>query len=81
MRVTRFSAGLLALVVALQAGSRAQQRVAGVQDASWAPDGRSLLFYDLQRSTLILVDAETGVPTELPWQVGYDPDWQRLPRP
>jgi hypothetical protein len=48
---------------------------------SWAPDGRSLLFYDYQRAKLVIVDAETGAPTELPWQVGYDPDWQRLPRP
>lgn len=53
----------------------------GLDSLSWAPDGRSLLFYDLQRGKLTIVDAETGASAELPWKVGYDPDWQRVPRP
>ena len=45
---------------------------------SWSPDGRSLLFYDFPGIRLVIVDVETGRATELPWQVGLAPSWQRV---
>ncbi|MDH4066684.1 MAG: hypothetical protein OEW19_19965, partial [Acidobacteriota bacterium] len=49
MSLARVTCGVLAGVLALQAGSRAEQRSPGLQEAAWAPDGRRVAVSYLDR--------------------------------
>ena len=49
MSVARRTAGVIGLVLALQAGGGAQPRTPGVQEAAWAPDGRRVAVSYLDR--------------------------------
>jgi dipeptidyl aminopeptidase/acylaminoacyl peptidase len=42
----------------------------------WSPDGRSLLVRPDPGTRLVMVDAETGVTTELPWETDHWYSWQ-----
>jgi len=84
MRLARLIAGGLVLVVALQAGSRAEQRLAGVQDAAWSPDGRRIALSYLDRIWTMgpdgrqpkpLVPADSGAVEREP---AWSPDGARL---
>lgn len=79
MPVTRFPAGVLALVVALQAGSGAQQRVSGVQDAAWAPDGKRIAVSYLDRIWTMNPDGRQARPLAASSAdaVEREPAWSR----
>jgi gamma-glutamyltranspeptidase len=49
MTVARRAAGVIGLVLALQAGGGAQPRTPGVQDAAWSPDGKRVAVSYLDR--------------------------------
>jgi hypothetical protein len=49
MVLARVAVGVVALVVAVQVGSHAQPRIAGVQDVSWSPDGKRIAISYLNR--------------------------------
>ena len=49
MSVARSTAGVIGLVLALQAGGGAQPPTPGVQEAAWAPDGRRVAVSYLDR--------------------------------
>jgi len=84
MRLARPLAGLIVLVLALQAGSGAQQRLAGVQDAAWAPDGKRIALSYLDRiwtmspdgrQPRLLSTTESGAVEREP---AWSPDGTRL---
>lgn len=56
-------------------GTRLEQ---GLTSWTWSPDGRSLLVLGFPNSPLKLVDATSGVITELPWATRSAPSWQRV---
>jgi hypothetical protein len=49
MVLGRVAVGVVALILAVQVGSHAQPRVAGVQDAPWSPDGSRIAISYLDR--------------------------------
>ncbi|MCC7035396.1 MAG: gamma-glutamyltransferase [Acidobacteria bacterium] len=49
MRVARITTGVVATLLAMQAGGAARQATPGVQDAAWAPDGRRIAVSYLDR--------------------------------
>jgi gamma-glutamyltranspeptidase len=53
---------VLALLLALQAGSGAQPRLAGVQDAAWAPDGKRIALSYLDRIWTMNPDGRQAKP-------------------
>ncbi|MDH4064890.1 MAG: gamma-glutamyltransferase, partial [Acidobacteriota bacterium] len=49
MSAARVTSGMLTFLLALQAGGRAQQPAPGLQEATWAPDGRRVAVSYLDR--------------------------------
>ena len=45
---------------------------------SWTPDGRSIVVLERHGTRPFLVDIETGLTTELPWEVDGAISWQRV---
>ncbi len=84
MRVARITAGVVAALLALQAGGRAQQGTPGVQDGAWSPDGRRVAVSYLDRIWTMnadgrqarpLVSADSGAVEREP---AWSPDGTRL---
>ena len=63
MRSARLLPGVVALVLVVQPGGRAEQRMAGVQDGSWAPDGKRVAVSYLDRIWILAPDG--GQPRPL----------------
>lgn len=84
MPVARSVAGLLVLLLVLQAGGRAQPFLSGLQDVAWAPDGRRIAVSYLDRiwtmapdgrQARALASGESGAVEREP---AWSPDGTRL---
>jgi dipeptidyl aminopeptidase/acylaminoacyl peptidase len=68
----------LTIVDVATGAERELDPVMSVSGLSWSPDGRSLLVMPHRGTRLVLVDAETGIATELPWETDPWYSWQRV---
>jgi Tol biopolymer transport system component len=44
----------------------------------WSPDGKSILMSPINSHALYSIDAVSNTWTQVPWQIGGLPDWQRV---
>jgi gamma-glutamyltranspeptidase len=84
MRAVPLLPGVVILVLALQPGSRAEQRLAGVQDGAWSPDGKRVAISYLDRIWTLEPDGRQPRPLStldsgaIEREPAWSPDGSRL---